>query len=75
MKVTPGETYVLTVYNKDYIGGGETRLKDGLSGDHAWYLNSGPADSGDYPNGGITPGQEIDLAFKVYPEVGPLPAK
>ena len=75
VKVTPGETYVLTVYNKDYIGGGETRLKDGLSGDHSWYLNSGPADVGDYPNGGVTPGQETDLAFKVYPEVGPLPAK
>ena len=73
--VTPGETYVLTVYNKDYVGGGETRLKDGLSGDHAWYLNSGPDHAGDYPNGSMSPGQESDLAFRVYGEVGPLPAE
>jgi len=73
--VTPGETYVLTVYNKDYVGGGETRLKDGLSGDHAWYLNSGPGRAGDYPNGGMSPGREDDLAFRVDAEPGPLPAE
>jgi hypothetical protein len=73
VEVTPGETYVLTVYNKDYIGGGETRLKEGLAGDHAWYLNSGPGQSGDYPNGSIAPGRETDLGFKVYAEAGPLP--
>ena len=39
--VTPGETYALTVYNRDYVGGGKTRLADGLTGDHSWYLNSG----------------------------------
>ena len=71
--VTPGETYVLTVYNKDYVGGGETRLKDGLSGDHAWYLNSGNPRSADYPNGGVAPGREADLGFKVYDEIGALP--
>ena len=64
---------MLTVYNKDYIGGGETRLKDGLAGDHAWYLNSGPSTVGDYPNGGMGPNEEADLAFKVYPVDGPLP--
>lgn len=71
--LTPGETYVLTVYNKDYIGGGATRLKDGLAGDHAWYLNSGPSTIGDYPNGGMGPNEEADLAFKVYAVDGPLP--
>jgi hypothetical protein len=75
VSVKPGETYVLTVYNKDYLGGGRTRLKEGLSGDHSWYLNGGPADIGDYPNGSTAPGQETDLAFKVYAEVGPLPDK
>jgi hypothetical protein len=73
--VIPGETYVLTVYNKDYVGGGETRLKEGLSGDHAWYLNSGPGETGDYPNGSMAPGREEDLAFKVYAEAGPLPTR
>jgi hypothetical protein len=73
--VTPGETYVLTVYNKDYLGGGPTRLKPGLSGDHAWYLNSGPAHLGDYPNGGMAPGQERDLAFQVCAEVVPVPTE
>lgn len=75
LEVTPGETYVLTVYNKDYVGGGETRLKDGLTGDHAWYLNSSPGDAGDYVNGGIATHSETDLGFKVYAEAGPLPQK
>jgi len=57
------------------VGGGETRLKDGLSGDHAWYLNAGPGRAGDYPNGGMSPGREDDLAFRVDAEPGPLPAE
>lgn len=73
VEVTPGDTYVLTVYNRDYIGGGETRLKDGLEGDHWWYVNSAPAGPKGYPNGGISTGSETDLAFKVYAEEGPLP--
>ncbi len=75
VEVVPGQTYVLTVYNKDYLGGGKTRLKDGLVGDHAWYVNSGPGESADYPNGGMDPGQEADLAFKVYAQIGPLPTE
>lgn len=73
--IEPGETYVVTVYNKDYVGGGETRLKDGLSGDHRWFLNSGTGGAGDYPNGGITSDLCEDLAFKVYGTAGPLPAE
>lgn len=73
LEVTPGRTYVLTVYNKDYVGGGKTRLKDGLTGDHSWYLNSGPGDAGDYPNGSTAAGLGTDLGFKVYSERGPLP--
>ena len=61
-----------TVYNKDYLGGGATRLKGGLSGDHSWYLNHGPSAQGDYPNGGMSPNDQSDLAFKVYAETGPL---
>ena len=73
VQVTPGETYVLTVYNKDYLGGGPTRLKDGLSGDHSWYLNYGSSVRDEYPNGGMSLSDQRDLAFKVYAEPGPLP--
>ncbi len=67
--VEPGEVYVLTVYNRDYTGGGETKLVEGLTGDHSWVLNSGD----NYPNGGIGPERTLDIAFKVYAEPGPLP--
>ena len=73
VSVTPGETYALTVYNRDYIGGGKTRLKDGLTGDHSWYLNSNRRQPSGYPNGSISARDEADIAFKVYHEVGPLP--
>lgn len=73
--VLPDDTILKPVYNKDYLGGGRTRLKEGLSGDHSWYLNGGPDDTGDYPNGSTAPGQETDLAFKVYADLGPLPGK
>ncbi len=73
IEVTPGETYVLTVYNRDYVGGGKTRLKEGLEGDHSWYLNSAPGRPEGYPNGGISEKTETDIAFKVYAEPGPLP--
>ncbi len=75
VKVTPGETYVLTVYNFDYVGGGPLRLRKGLSGDHSWYLNSGLGQPGGYPNGGCAPNLETDLAFKVYSRKGPLPSR
>ncbi len=71
VEVTPGETYVLTVYNKDYLGGGTTA--EGLSGDHSWYVNYGLSVSGGYPNGGVSPSDQTDLAFKVYSEAGSLP--
>ena len=71
--LTPGETYVLTVYNRDYVGGGKTVLVKGLQGDHFWYLNSSPPGPTGYPNGGISRGQGTDIAFKVYAEEGPLP--
>ncbi len=73
MKTTPGKTYVLTLYNFDYIGGGKTRLRDGLTGDHSWYVNTNNGVQTVYPNGGISPASEIDLAFKVYGTVAPLP--
>ncbi len=70
VKVEPGKLYVMTVYNLDYIGGVPgTPLKEGLTGEHFWRLNSGLG----YPNGGIGPGSETDIAFKVYAEPGPLP--
>ncbi|MFQ6097192.1 MAG: sialidase family protein, partial [Armatimonadota bacterium] len=75
VEVTPGETYVLTVYNLDYVGGGATRLKEGLSGDHSWFINAGPGKVGDYPNGGMGGNVEEDLAFKVYAEEGALPGQ
>ena len=71
--VTPGETYALTVYNNDYVGGGKTKLKDGLTGDHSWHVNSGRMQTGGYPNGSISAREETDLAFKVYAEKGELP--
>ena len=71
----PGEMYAITVYNNDYIGGGRTRLKKGLTGDHAWYLNSDRCPMGGYPNGSISPREETDIAFKVYAEVGELPTE
>ena len=71
----PGEIYALTVYNNDYIGGGKTRLKDGLTGDHSWYLNSNRGQMDGYPNGSISPRAETDIAFKVYAEAGKLPAE
>ena len=73
VSVTPGETYALTVYNRDYVGGGKTRLKEGLTGDHSWYLNSNRGQPSGYPNGSISARDETDIAFKVYHEVGPLP--
>lgn len=73
VEVTPGETYVLTVYNLDYTGGGETKLKPGLEGDHWWFVNSAPPGPHGYPNGGVSTRGETDLAFKVYAEQGPLP--
>ncbi|NOZ20712.1 MAG: exo-alpha-sialidase [Planctomycetes bacterium] len=74
VEVTPGETYAFTLYNNDFIGGKETRLKDGLTGDHRWYVNGGkPFGSHNYPNGSRDPQVEQDLAFKVYAEEGPLP--
>ncbi len=73
VEVTPGETYALTVYNKDYLGGGETRLKDGLTGDHKWHVNSGPGNVGDYPNGGMAANITEDLAFKVHGTIEELP--
>ena len=69
VSVEPGEQYVLTVYNRDYTGGGETKLVEGLTGDHSWVLNSGD----NYPNGGIGPERSLDIAFKVYAEAGSLP--
>lgn len=73
LAVTPGETYVLTVYNRDYTGGGETKLKEGLEGDHRWFINTGQGGLDDYPNGGMSDVSGTDLAFKVYAEPGPLP--
>jgi hypothetical protein len=70
--VTPGELYVLTVYNRDYLGG-PTRMRPELSGDHTWYLNSSVGQPGDYPNGSRSPDELDDLAFKVYAQPGPLP--
>jgi hypothetical protein len=70
--VTPGELYVLTVYNRDYLGG-PTRIRPELSGDHAWYLNTSVGQPGDYPNGSMSPDELDDLAFKVYAQPGPLP--
>lgn len=64
--VTPGETYVLTVYNADYQPN-PVRLKDGLEGDHRWILNAGGPD---YPNGSLSPNDPRDLGFAVY---GTLP--
>jgi len=72
--VTPGETYVLTVYNLDYVGGGKTRLKDGLTGNHAWYVNSGAEQLTGYPNGGMSTTDETDLAFRVHAQRGPVPS-
>jgi hypothetical protein len=75
--VTPGELYALTVYNADFLGADgklPTRLKPGLTGDHGWYLNTSAGQPGDYPNGSLDPDETDDLAFKVYPEPGPLPA-
>ena len=74
LTVTPEEMHVLTVYNKDYTGGGETKLKDGLEGDHRWFINTGQGGVDDYPNGGIGPTRFQDLAFKVYSEPGELPS-
>ena len=71
--VTPGEIYAFTLYNKDYLGG-PTRIKPGLTGDHAWFVNTSQGQLGDYPNGSYDPLQIEDLAFKVYGEPGPLPA-
>jgi len=71
--VTPGETYVLTVYNLDYLGGGPTRLKPGLTGDHSWFLNTNAGHAADYPNGSMSANTERDIAFKVYHDIGPLP--
>jgi len=71
--VTAGETYAFTVYNKNYLGGGKTRLKDGLTGDHSWRINAGPGRVGDYPNGGMAANLAEDLAFKVYEMVEDLP--
>ena len=73
--VEPGRMYALTVYNNDYIGGGKTKLKEGLTGDHCWYLNSNRGQMGGYPNGSISPREETDIAFRVYVEVGPLPTE
>ena len=73
--VTPGELYAFTLYNNDFIGGKETRLKDGLTGDHRWYVNCGkPYGLRDYPNGSRDPQVDQDLAFKVYAEEGELPS-
>jgi len=74
VEVTPGETYVFTLYNKDFVGGKGTRLKEGLTGNHVWYVNCGRPGMSDYANGGIGPSLDVDLAFKVYPEEGPLPS-
>ena len=65
MPVTPGEVYVLTIYNLDYIPGAKPRLRKGLEGDHRWYLNSGIGEVGGYE----------DYAFKVYSKPGPLPLR
>ena len=73
--VKPMETYALTIYNRDYTGGAKSRVKDELTGDHSWYINSGPGNVGDYVNGSISPKQRTDLAFKVYGKIGPLPEK
>jgi hypothetical protein len=74
--VTPGQLYALTVYNRDWLGADgklPTRLKPGLSGEHAWYLNTSAGQPGDYPNGSLDPDVCDDLAFKVYAVPGPLP--
>lgn len=60
------------MYNRDYLGG-PTRLRPELSGDHAWYLNTGVGQQGDYPNGSLAPDQTEDIAFKAYSAPGPLP--
>ena len=71
--VTPGETYALTVYNEDYTGGVGPKVRPELKGDRDWFLNSGDGALKDYPNGSIDPNTDIDIAFKVYAEPGPLP--
>ncbi|MEW6357275.1 MAG: sialidase family protein [Planctomycetota bacterium] len=74
IEVAPSETYALTLYNNDFIGGKETRLKDGLTGDHRWFVNCGrPYGPHDYPNGSLDPDSDQDLAFKVYADEGALP--
>lgn len=65
VKVVPGEPYVLTVYNADYLPT-PIRLKPGLKGDHWWVLNVGPPD---YPNGGLGPSDPRDIGFCVYDTV------
>ena len=70
--VEPGELYVLTVYNRDYLGG-PTRIRPELTGDHTWYLNTSVGQPGDYPNGSMSPDELEDLAFRVYAQPGPLP--
>jgi hypothetical protein len=75
VKVTPGEAYVLNVYNLDFTSGPKPKLKKGLQGNHTWYVNSGPGDVGDYPNGSFSRYSFEDLAFKVYARPGALPGK
>lgn len=74
VEVTPGREYVLTLYNRDYLGG-PTRLRPDLTGDHGWYVNTGVGQQGDYPNGSLEPDVLEDLAFKVYADPGPLPGE
>ncbi len=71
VKVTPGETYVLTVYNADYIPN-PIRLRPGLRGDHFWYLT---ANIEGYPNGSLYGHYGLDLGFVVYSKVPPGPPR
>ena len=73
LEVEPGEAYAFTLYNKDYTGGPSPELREGMTGDHAWYVNSGQPGPDDYPNGGVSPTSGVDIAFKVYGEERDLP--
>jgi len=71
VEVTPGEEYVLTVYNADYDPT-PVRLKEGLEGDHRWILNAGPPE---YPNGGTDARNPLDIGFCVYGETPKEPPR